>query len=152
MMTVEKLHNPETAAVDVEMNVSFFKVRSYRFPKFYFRMHFFNGTPGSVSNSEAVSLRRHKQEIQISVLSVGLYDHSSDFFITEHDAVCLAGINGVRDGFMRNDFTVFLEMVIPETEFLRGPVSEGFLIVFYKLFSVIISKRQKYTCVLQSNC
>ncbi len=49
MIFVEKLYNIKSAAVDIEMDIPFFKIWSHRFPNLNFRMEFFHRAPCSES-------------------------------------------------------------------------------------------------------
>ena len=60
MMTVEEFYDMEAAAVDVKVDVAFFKVRSYGLPDIDDRIHSFNFKSGSITNSFAVSFRGNK--------------------------------------------------------------------------------------------
>ena len=55
-MAVIKLHDVKAAAVYIEVNVSFFKIRCDGFPKRYLGIKLFNFAPGSVADSFTVGL------------------------------------------------------------------------------------------------
>ncbi|SFA72138.1 hypothetical protein SAMN05216587_101336 [Selenomonas ruminantium] len=60
-MGIIEFYNVKATAVNVKMNVAFFKVRSYSLPYLNLWVQFFYRTPCSVANSFAVGMRRNKQ-------------------------------------------------------------------------------------------
>ncbi len=72
VMTVKEFHEPKTQAVNVKVDVSFFKIRRYGFPDGNFGMHPFNSLPGCGADAAAVEFRSHKEEIQVTPVSAVL--------------------------------------------------------------------------------
>ncbi len=95
MMAVKELHDMETTSVDVEVDISLLKVRRYGLPDLHFRMQTFDSTPCGISDAPAVDLRRNKEDLQITVITLYADDHSADRLSVLHDAVSLAAIDGL---------------------------------------------------------
>ena len=54
MMFIVKFNNMKAAAVDVKVDIPFFKIRCFSLPDFHLRMQFFNGAPGGIADSTVV--------------------------------------------------------------------------------------------------
>ena len=67
MMLVEILHNMESAAVDVEMDIPCFKVGRERFPDRYLRMQCLYRAPCGIAYSFAVDFRLYEQQFKVAV-------------------------------------------------------------------------------------
>ena len=137
MVTVEKLHDVEAAAVDIEVDIPLFKIRRNGFPDRYFRVQPFHRAPGSVADALAVRLRRNEQQIEVAARAVHADDHAADGLTVLHDAVRLPAVDGVFDRLARNDLAVFFKVIVAAAELFQRAVVERFLIVKNELFPVV---------------
>ena len=117
VMTVEKFNDMKPAAVDIKMNIAFFKIRRNGFPYFYFRVQFFDCTPGGIADSFAVHFGRNKQQFEVSQVSIDFNDRAANRPAILHDPISFPAFDGSPDGLSGNDFTFFFEMIIPAAKF-----------------------------------
>ena len=92
-MFVKVFDYVESAAIYVEMNVTLFKIRSYRTPYRYLRVHFLYRTPCGIADTFAVYRWRYKQQFKITLVVFGFDDNTADGFSVLNDPVCRAVIN-----------------------------------------------------------
>lgn len=67
MVAVVKLHNMETAAVHIEVNVPLLKIRRDGLPDLHLRMQLFHLAPCRIPDSLAMNIRRNEENLQIAV-------------------------------------------------------------------------------------
>ena len=137
MILVVKLNNVKATPVDVEVDISCFKIRRDCFPDFYFGMKFLDFTPGFVSDTLAMAGRGYEQDIQISPVSISPKDHSTYYFAIRYYTICFAGLDRSLDRFAGDDLFIFFEMIVPTAEFLKSAIIKGFLIIQDELVSVL---------------
>ena len=65
MMGIVEFYDMETASVDIEMDVSGFKVRGDRLPDFNIWVEFLNFAPCRITYALAVTLGKSKKDIAI---------------------------------------------------------------------------------------
>ena len=63
MKEKKKLHDMESASVDIKMDVALFKIRRDRFPDLDLRMHLLYLAPRRIADTPAVNMRRNKQRL-----------------------------------------------------------------------------------------
>ena len=81
----------------------------------------------------------HKQQFQFATKKGFIYgnDHAADFFPVQKDTISLAVVDGLLDGVVRDDFAIFLEMLVAHPKLLRGAILECPLVVEYELLLVV---------------
>ena len=125
-MLAPKLVDLETTFVDVEMDISFFKIRGAGFPHFRFGVEGFHCLPRAVTDAFGVLFGRNKEDFQFVVVSlvVDFEDHTADLSAVQHNAVSFAirSVNTTLDGSPRNDLAVIVDMVVPLTEFFQRTI------------------------------
>ena len=72
MVTVIKFHNMKTAAIDIEMDIPLFKIRSDCLPDLHIRVHLFDLAPCGIADSLAVYIGRNKEYLKVSPFSFDL--------------------------------------------------------------------------------
>ena len=101
-MLVPKLHDMESAAVDIEMYVALLEIRGDGLPNLDFRMHPLDRLPCSLADALAMGVGIHKKQFQLSFSDflVNAQDKAADFLPVTDDAICLGflTINGVDNG------------------------------------------------------
>ena len=117
MVAVEELHDMKPTAIDVKMNISLLKIRSYCFPYFHFRVQFFDSAPGGITDAFAVHFRRNKQQFKVTPISFDLDDYAAYRLPILHDPISFTFFNGSQNGLAGNDLTFLFKMVIPAAEF-----------------------------------
>ena len=85
MVSVEELDDMKSAAVDVEVDITLFKIRRDGLPDLHLRIHSLNLTPRGIADTFAVDMRRYKKQIQISLVTVNTDNSSAcDFSVIEN--------------------------------------------------------------------
>lgn len=97
MVTVVKLYNMKATTIDIEMDISCFKIWRYGFPDFNFRMEFLDCAPCCIPDAFAMHFGRYKQQVEISVLSIYLDNYATDRSPFLHDPISHATIDGLPD-------------------------------------------------------
>ena len=138
VVTVIKFHNMKTAAIDIEMDIPLFKIRSDCLPDLHLRVQLFHLAPCGITNTLAVNEGRNKEYLKISPLTFDLQYHAADILIVTHDSVSLAAINRPLYRITGNYLPILLKMIVTPPEFLKRTVIERLLIIKDKLFSVEI--------------
>lgn len=101
------------------MNIPGLKVWRKCFPYFDFRMHFLYLAPCCISHSFTVEFRKCKQEIKLTRITFSVNNHTTGFLLITHDAIGFTLIDTVLDRFSGNYFSIFLELIIPHSEFFK---------------------------------
>lgn len=129
MMAVVKLNDMKSAAIHIEVDIPLLKIRRDGFPDSHLRMALLYCAPGSITDSLAMSLRTHKQQVKIATLTIYLNDQTSDWLTVLHDAICLAAVNGAFYRLTGDDLFILLKMVITPTELFQGTIVECLLVL-----------------------
>ena len=147
MMGVEELDDVEAATIDIEMNVALLEIGRMGLPDANFGMHPFHLAPSGKTDATTVDVGRYEQQLQFaqSPFLVDSQHDSADFLPVADDAIGLGIwlVDGSLNGFARDDFPIFLEMVVAHSELLGGTVSKSLLIIEDELLSVGFFKRLK---------
>lgn len=147
MMGVEELDDVEAATIDIEMNVALLEIGRMGLPDANFGMHPFHLAPSGKTDATTVDVGRYEQQLQFaqSPFLVDSQHDSADFLPVADDAIGLGIwlVDGTLNGFARDDFPIFLEMVVAHSELLGGTVSKSLLIIEDELLSVGFFKRLK---------
>ncbi len=147
MMAVIELHDVESTAVHIEVDVSLFKIRRDSFPDGNLGMKLFYCAPCRITDTLAVHFGRNEQQVEVPALAVHPDDHAADRLTVLYDPVCLTAVDSLFNRLMGNDLTVFFEVVVPEPELFQRSVVKCFLIIPDELLPVIRSQRIKcYLC------
>ena len=146
-MGVEELDDVEAATIDIEMNVALLEIGRMGLPDANFGMHPFHLAPSGKTDATTVDVGRYEQQLQFaqSPFLVDSQHDSADFLPVADDAIGLGIwlVDGTLNGFARDDFPIFLEMVVAHSELLGGTVSKSLLIIEDELLSVGFFKRLK---------
>lgn len=146
-MGVKELDDVEAATIDIEMNVALLEIGRMGLPNADFRMHPFHLAPSRITDATTVDVGRNEQQLQFaqSLFLVDFQHDSADFLPVTDDAISLGIwlVDGTFNGFTRDDFPIFLEMVVAHSELLGGTVSKSLLIIEDKLLSIGFFKRLK---------
>ena len=141
MMTVEKLDDMKTAAVDIKVDISFFEIRSDSFPNPDLRIHTLNLAPRGVADTLAVSTRRYKEQLQIAFIAFNTDNRTSGCFSVTNNTVCLAVDDRFLDRSAGNDLSVLLKVFVAQPKLLCRSVSERLLIVENELIFILSPQR-----------
>ena len=140
MMLTKKLDNMESATVDIEMNVTLFKIWGHRFPHTNLWVHTFHLTPGCISDSTAMDMGRYEQKFQLSTECIFIdANHYATYDLTIFgNAVSLSiwGINSLFNGVTGDDLAILFKVVITQSELFCGSIFKSLLIVEDKLVAV----------------
>ena len=69
VMAVIEFHNMKSAAVDIKMNITLFKIGCDSFPELNLGMKLFHLAPCGIPYSPAVYTRRYKQDIEVTIFT-----------------------------------------------------------------------------------
>lgn len=96
----EKLHDLETAFVEVKVDVPLFKIRGESFPHLGFGMQYLHCLSCAVSDAPAVDFRGGEQDIQLIVVGglIDFQDHAAYFLPVADNAVGFA-VRRIQTGF-----------------------------------------------------
>ena len=137
---VEELHYMKSAFIDVEMYVSFLKIRRAGLPDLCFGVQRLYRLPRGETYSLAVRFGRHEKQFKVIVVAFLVYfencaadrltvfDNSIGFVVRLVDATL--------NSFARDDLAVVVDVIIALAELLHRAVLERPLVVKYKLFPV----------------
>lgn len=141
----------ESAAIDIEVYITLFKIRRNGFPDRDLRMHCFDFTPCRISDAFAVNVRRYEQQFKLTVIVFCFDNNTVDRFIVLYDPESCTLVDRTGNRLMGDDLAVLFKMIVPLTKLFQCTVIECFLIVPYKLLSVGRFKRNKlYFCHIHS--
>ena len=147
MIPVPELHDMESAAVDIEMDVALLEVGSDGFPDADLGMQCLDGTPRCLSDATAMDFGRNEEQLELSLrfVLVDAQYHAAHEPAIENDAVGFGtfAIDAPLDGGARNDFRTFFGTVIAHSKLNLGPISECPLKVEDELLAVILVQRYK---------
>ena len=82
----------KAAAVDIEMDIPLFKIRSDRLPHLHLWMQLFNLAPCSIADTLAVNIGRNKENFKISPIAFDLNYYAADVLTVTYYAVGLTAI------------------------------------------------------------
>ena len=116
---------PESAFVDVEMNITLFKIRGASHPNLRFWMQGFNSLPCTVTDAFAMLIGQSKENFQFIVMCffVDFENHTTYISAIKHDAigfvVCI--IYASFDGFTGDDLAIIVNMIVTLTNSIIAP-------------------------------
>ena len=112
MVTVEELNDMESAAIDVKVDISRFKIRRDRTPNLDLRIHSFDLTPSDVPDTFAVSLRRYKQYFELTSIAFDFQNNAADLLPVTNNTVSCAAVNTLFDCLTGDYLSVLFKMII----------------------------------------
>ena len=137
MAAVEILNYMKAAAIDVEMDITGFKIRRDRTPDLDLRKHSFDLAPSGVTDTLAVSLRRYEQDLELAVIAADFQNHAAELLSVANNSVSVAAVNALLYCFSGDYLSVLFKMIVAQPKFFQRSVIERLLIVEYKSFSVV---------------
>ncbi len=140
---VEKFDVMDAAAVDVEIYVPLFEIRSYRFPDFDLRVCFFDLAPRGIADALAVNIGRDEQDLKVASVAFDSDYDAADGSASPRDAIRFSPVDRLFYRFTGNDLTFFFKGVVSYAEFLKRPVIERLLIVKNEALPVFRSQGNK---------
>ena len=149
MMSVEELHDMETALVDIEVDVPGFEEGRAGLSDIRLRVQALYGLPGSIADAFAVGVGRNKQQIQMVVLGcfVDFQHHAAHDLAVLSDAVGHSVADAFFDGLPGNNLPILLHMIVAATELFHRSVFECPLVVQNELFPIVCGQNgQRDVC------
>ena len=137
VVTVKKLNDMKTAAIDVKVDIALFKVRCDGFPYLHLRINPLNFTPCGIADTLAVDMRRYKQQLQIALVTIHTDNSSACDFSVTNNTVRVSFADCFLYRCAGDDLAVFLIVFVTQSELLDCAVVERLLIVKNELLSVI---------------
>ena len=86
MMAVEILHDVETAAVDIEVDVALIEIGCVGFPDRHFGVQLFDKAPGGITDALAVNLGVDKQQLQFAAPAFHADNGTADLLPVEENS------------------------------------------------------------------
>ena len=145
---VEILHNPEAAAVYIEVYVPRLKIGRKGFPHLDFGVQPLHRAPRCLPDSFVVVTGQYEEQPQLALFSApaDFQDDTADYLPVEENAVRLPFglLNFTIDGAAGDDLAILLELCVAYAELLKHPVAERLLIVENELLPVRLLKRYEF--------